>query len=325
MIGQILIGKNTAYLAKRGGGTVASAKEINDLAEGAFGVITEDGTLVTVAGVAAAFLDQKYFYVYVGGATAALTMASKKVVRTNVVMNYLAYAAPVDALAYLGDDNTDTYDLNFPAALLTGDIATVTLVDDSNDTIPQKAIKRYDYRVRSGDTETSVITGLVALVNADPEIATATAIDAGTANQGIRFNAVAGVSLKVLASGILSDAPVTGKVAQNPGVGTPAAIAELESYYSVYKGNTSRLNLNGLLYTETSRVVATDTYDMFNLNYEYTHNGTINSQSATKQTLTIAIPNGAACIASLTTIFGTAFNPGTTAGIESGAAETDES
>ena len=202
MVNQMLIAKDKLYLAKRGGGSIASVKELNDLDYGALAIIAEVAGVLNVVTAAANFADAKYFQIAVGGVTAAQgAVLGKKIERTaSVVPNYFSYAvysAPVAEIMFLGDNDTNVSDLSLPSSFVTGDVLEVQIMDTSNAYIPAKKTERYSYAAKVSDTEATALTGIVAAINAGT-LMTALAIGAGTANAGIKLTGkTAGARYKV--------------------------------------------------------------------------------------------------------------------------------
>lgn len=255
-----------------------SMATINDLTPGAVAFIVDGTTYVTAAMLentgtpehaASVASLAGYTYMQIAFGTSNGTILSKRMYRgSNLILaGHQPYEAPKAEVMYIGDNNSDAYDLNLPTTLVAGTVASITLTEQVNNYIDSTAKRAtYSYTVKNGDTKADVLAGLVALITAG-DIATPVAIGSGTANQGIKLTCkTTGLKMGVALGGILADADVitfynaNGIAVQgagdtnlpvNPykGQGTAAQVIEDVNYWSALLGNTARVSYSDLMFT----------------------------------------------------------------------------
>ncbi len=333
MIPQILVTKSATYAAKRGGSTIATVKEITDLAEGAIAIFNDAGKVIDPAAAATDLADQKRLRIAVGGSTALLTKLSKTIVRENVNYNYKTYSPPVKQRLFIGDDATGAFDLNLPTTLVVGTVLGIVIksVKDGNLNLVTNARFSYEYKVKSGDTKASIAASIAALINAETErIVNATVI--GTTYTGIRLDAVNFDDIiGVQVTGILSNAPiktaygVNGTYSANAfamyeGSGTYAQVLQAEKDAMFFEGKSSINFLETDMFSFAPVADAASTYVIYTINWQYTKRYPASSQPAVEQYLQIAVPTSGTQIANLNTIFALAFD----SIVETGDAESLE-
>lgn len=327
-IQQVLIGKSVAYRAKSGGGSIVNMADVVNLADGAVALFGEDGNLITAAG---GFLDQKAFYIYVGGATAASLRKSKKIVRHGAIYNAVAYDAPVKAINYIGDDGTNVYDVNLPSTLVVDTYAYISVINTTDGIVGTNKARRYQYKVLTGDTKSIVLTALITAMNADADrIAVAAGIDVSSANGGISLTAVDyDTTFAVTVGGILANATISGQtntVLVNYGSGRASQISELEDMALINEGdgNYTFMPSEFFNYAQQVDTATPATYHTYNMSWEYTAHYPANSVPAVPNYLTLAVVTGASQKSTLDTLFAAAFGVVAGAEEESGSSETNE-
>jgi len=279
---QIIIGKNVAYAAKIGGGTIAGITEVNQLAAGAIAVFaSESNVLLTAANVVASMADKKGVWIAVGSGDATkgadTTIITK---RLGVDYRKQAYVAPVKLVKVIGEGATNggatpPGDLNEPTTLVAGDEAFIRVTDTTPGVITTNThIKRYSYVVRTGDTIAIVVAALVAAINADPD---SIVVAADLSSVGISLTAKNyGVTFAISLDGILINATIdepenplstTDSVAINYGKGTYAQIAQLESLFSPQQGNTNKVYQPSLWWTKAAKADSAATYDTYTIGW----------------------------------------------------------
>lgn len=298
---QILIGKQIAYAAKVGGGTIAGVNEIDLLDTGAIAVFSENNVLLTQAGVAASMADQKRIYFAVGNQVDASSKTYLSFVMPRLGVNVVktAYVAPVKQVKFIGYDNvTAGTALNYPT-LLVGDEARVKITDTTKSlrTIAGD-VKRYNVLVKSGSTAASITAETVLAINNDPDsivvaagVATNTGISLTPKNFGVTFDIATG--------GILENATIAEKggviegvsVASNSGEGTYDQVLGLEDVYSAERGNTNRLMQPQLWYSNHSLATVGVTYNMYTLEWNGTRTGANSGQDTYNMHVKIAVPS----------------------------------
>lgn len=325
-VGELLIGKSVAYRAKSGGGSIVNLADVINLDNGAVAFFGEDGNLITAA---AGFADQKKFYIYVGGSEAKYLRKSKAIVRKDAVFNAQAYIAPVKAVKYIGDDTTDVWDLNLPTTLVVGSFAYMSIIETSFGNTGSNRVRRYEYKVLTGDDKADVLAGLVAAINADADrLVNAVANGSGTSTQGIQLTAIDNdVDFMITASGILENATLSGQtnvVLVDSGSGRATQISALEDELMISEGSGNYTYLQDLFYTYAKQVDTAATYTVYNMSWYYTAEYPWGNQPAVPNYLTLAVVTGASQITTLDTLFAAAFGVVSGAEAETGAAESNE-
>jgi len=270
---QILIGKQIAYAAKVGGGTIAGLNELNLLDTGAIACFAENGTILTQAGVAAEMADQKKFYIAVGNQVDIGSKSRISSLIPRVGTNYVktAYAAPVKQKKFVGYDGTTVGTaLNYPT-LVIGDEAQIKITDTTKGlrTVGDE-VKRYNTVVKASDTGATITARLIAAINDDIDrIVNATTV---AVNTGIAIEAKEnGTTFDIALSGIIENATMVEKggavegvaVAPNFGEGTYDLVLAMEDEFSVTRGNTNKLMQPALWYKNTSLATQGLTYNMY--------------------------------------------------------------
>lgn len=275
---RIIIGKNVAYAAKIGGGTIAGVTEVNQLAAGAIAVFaSESNVLLTAANVVASIADKKGVWVAVGSGDATKG-ADTSIITKRLGVDYRkkAYVAPVKAFKVIGEGATNggatpPGALNEPATLVAGDEAFIRITDTTPGVLTTGTnIKRYSYVVRTGDTIAIVVAALVAAINADID-SIVTATDIASVGIGLVTKNF-GVTFAITLDGILSASTidesenplsVTDSIAIKYGNGTYAQVAKLEDLFSAQLGNTNKVYQAGLWWSKTAKADSAATYDMY--------------------------------------------------------------
>lgn len=297
---QILVGKQIAYAAKTGGGTIAGINELDLLDTGAIAVFTEGNVLLTAAGAAAALADIKKIYIAVGNQvdTSSKSYLSSLIPRVGVNYNKQAYVAPTKQVKYVGYDGTTAgTQLNYPT-LVVREEAQVKITDTSLGlrTLGIE-IKRYGTVVKAGDTAAAITARIVTNINADPD---AIVVAAGVAtNTGISLTAKEfGTTFDVSLSGIIQDATIAEKggtiegvaVAFGAGEGTADQILALEDLASVERGNTNRLMQSQLWYSNHSLAGAL-TYNVYDFTFSGRRISATTEQFTYNFNIKVAIPS----------------------------------
>lgn len=306
---QIIIGKNVAYAAKIGGGTIADYKEVGSLAAGAIAVFaSESNTLLTAANVVASMADKKGVYIAVGSGDATkgadLTIIAK---RLGTDYRKQAYVAPVKVFKVIGEGATNggatpPGDLNEPATLVVGDEAFIRITDTTPGVITTNThIKRYSYTVRTGDTIAIVVAALVAAINADTD-SIVTASDIASAGIGLVAKNF-GVNFAISLDGILINSTideaenplsVSDAIAINYGKGTYAQVAQLEALFSPQQGNTNKVYQPSLWWTKAAKADSAATYDTYVISWMGTKERTVSaSLSTVAHEIIVAMPPAA--------------------------------
>lgn len=316
---QILIGKQIAYAAKVGGGTISGINELNLLDTGAIACFAEDNTILTAAGVATELADKKRIYIAVGNQVdVSRSFLSTLIPRSGVDYSKKAYTAPVLQKKFVGYDGTTAgTELALPATLEKGDEGQITIVNTTSGmrTIGTD-IKRYTNNILAGETDgDAFIERLVAQINADPD-RIVNAVEIGTSD-GISLEAIDGTTtFEVSVSGILENASIVEKGAAVEGVavapvfgeGTYDQVLALEDEYSVGRGDTNRLELRSTWYSNHSLATSGLTYNIYTISWMGKRNHNSGEQATYIHEVKIAIPSsGTAPTTAFETIMAEAF------------------
>lgn len=298
---QILVGKNLAYAAKSGGGTIAGINEINLLDTGAIAVFTGQNELVTNANKASIFSDRKSFYIAVGNQvdTDSKTMISLMVPRIGTNYVKQAYIAPVKQVKYVGDDGTTANTgFNFPTLVVGLDDAEIKITDT---TLGLRTIginvKRYNAVIITGSTAATLQAALVATINGDPD---SIVVAAAVGTTGISLTAkLFGTTFDIACAGVLQSATIEEvggaiagvAVAVTLGEGSSDLVQALEDEYSVERGNTNRLWQPQLWYSNHSLVISSTTYNIYTYGWTGKRDSATVEQSTYREELKVAIPS----------------------------------
>jgi hypothetical protein len=289
---------------------IAGIWEIDDLQNGTLAVFDGDGTLID-GSTPVVETDTILFALGADGGTNVSTIVSPVIDRTSLSVTKNVYVAPVAKVMVIGNYTTGvTYNLNLPTltAGLTGSIKLVDLTKDHYDT---SRYINYEYTIKSGETATSLVTAIVALINADTDgIVTADVTDA---DNGFSLTSkTAGKDFSATAEGVFADADVleyknivraktagltvgytsglTATVVANvTGNGTYAQILELEKDSVVERGNSNFPAYNDLFFKEVSRAVSGKTYTVYTLTFRTPADNLLKPQNNPIQMLNIAI------------------------------------
>jgi len=323
----ILIGGNVAY------GAAANKWLVNTLAAGEVGVYNTTGALILGNAVLPAAVNE--FEIYVGSAGVG-TQKSPVINRRTMKVSRQAYVAPVAKVMVVGD-NTNTIggvspSLNLPNPIIGGSTAEITITDLSKPFEDKKKDRVYSIVCTSAEATVSILNRLAAKVNADVNrIVTAAVLPNAT---GLSLTSrLAGRDFTVVCGGILGNADVLARgiganaidvifssvtgfnlgnniangaltvVANNVGAGTAAWVAKQESDFATEKGDIKPFLYSDLLYTEPS-LAANATYDVYLFEWQAANDNILMPKNNFVQMLYLAVPNGAAQLASLNTIFG---------------------
>lgn len=287
-------------------GDIAGAWDIAALTDGALAAFEADGTLIddTTPSV-----DTDYVYFAIGRYGVGAAELSPLVDRATLEVVKQEYTAPVAKVMYIGDDASSTYDLNLPDPLVSGTPVIVDIIDLSLPEYKTERVITVEYVITDGDTQSSILTNLVAAINANARayalvLAATSNTTVGTLGLSLTGQ-TAGKNFTAKVRGVLEDADVveyqmvngvytsgeTTPVNVTVGYGTSAQMAALEAAYSVHEGNINSNYLGNQLYSKTSNVVTGETYTTYSFTWRNPRNSEFPSDQSVKQTLVIAIPH----------------------------------
>lgn len=313
---------NSAYAAKIGGGTIASANETHLLDKGSIAFFDMNGVLMTTS---TTLTGQNRFYCALGQGLGldGVQLEPKVSVIIPRDIYSLSKKAAVSAVAQvdtIGDDGTAGA-ANLPASPVVGTLAGILIVDTSlpvnNIVLPKY---RYEYEVKFGDDEAAILDGLVVLINADPTaIVTAAAIQDTGVTVGISLTAKSvnqpfqtfvgetGAS-DILRNATIQTGGAGGSTALVFGFGQPSDVLQLEQIYSTTDGNTNQIWLPQYYWKRPTLVSAGDTYKLDTLMFPLNHENAIDKVHATTQSLILALKTGTTQLTSVETILGILFS-----------------
>jgi hypothetical protein len=308
---QIFVTKSTVdYGLSTSTGDIAGMNELDKLENGALVCLDADGAFVDDANPAIT-TSGIYFAL---GRTGLPPVISPLIDIASLNYEKSAYVAPVAKIMVLGTNvsGETTYGLNLPSSFTVGTEAGIHIVDASKSHGDTSRYHDFTTNVRSGETATTLMARLLALVNAD-NFVTMASIEAG---KGYSLTAdTAGKEFSVNCSGILEYADVLGYkevvyagtagVASGDtqglttvvranvfGVGTYAEIAALEADYSTEMGNTGLQQRGVALYTGSFGAVSGGTYTTYKLTWQAPGHNVLMPENNPIQLLVIAIPSG---------------------------------
>lgn len=306
---EIVIAKAVTYSAKVGGGTISGYNEVDLLLPGAVAIFTEDEVLITTATLPAAIANVKQFYIAVGQTDkngSNRSYVSQLVDRSAFHRSYCAYVAPVNQAIYVGYDGA-AGTLNLPGTLIPGTIASMSIGVEKEGVEPHVMWSSYQHMVTSVDTDTTIVTDLVAQINADtrPWAKWTAAVIGVSPNLGISITSTENGQILLSSVDELLQYATRGILTPIVyGKGTPAQIAAEELETSSQDGNTNRVLYPAQFYSKPSQVDTTAQYATYTFEWEQERRQNHNAKAGFIKKLTVAVPAGTQLTA-LTTIFTT--------------------
>lgn len=299
---QILVSGQVAYAAKNGGGTISGINELDQLATGAIAIFTDQNELVTTTNPATTLSDRKKFYIAVGNQTDSYSKSIVSVLIPREGTNYSkkVYTAPVKTKKFIGYDGTTVGTALGLPTLVAGDSGQIKVTDTSlglRNFAPDT--KRYEEVVKTGDTDLTFLTRLIAKITDDPDAIVTPALI--NTDDGISLEAKQnGVTFAISVSGILANATIVEKegsvtgvaVAPTYGEGTAEQIAALEDEAKIERGDTNRLIQPSKWFNTTSLVGAALTYDVYSFNWSGVRQSALVNQDTYNQIVRVALPLG---------------------------------
>lgn len=274
---------------------ISSVDDVHLLTEGALAIFDDKNRMLTVANVVANMADTKevrYVTKYGGQ-----LHWSNFITREHATLEAMPSLAAVRQRFFIGNDVAGGA-LNLPGTLVAGMTAHIRIIRN----VPQRegALNKQniEYTVKTGDTPLIVITALVNKINARSDrFANASVVGVGVGIQldTIEFGEVLTVGLDgILESADIRTGGVGNSIAINYGRGTFDQIEYLEKEHSVRSGNTAQVELASYWFKRQNVAVTGTLYDTYTINHNRYHRSASALESATNQTLIVAMPNGAA-------------------------------
>lgn len=302
---QIFVGKDLAYAAKVGGSTISGINELTSLDTGAIAIFTDKNVLVTNANKGTVLDDCKSFYIAVGDqrTPGSKSFLSELIPRTGTSFKKTEYSPAVQLVKYIGNDGTQGA-LNNPTITGVDQELSIKIIDTTPGlrtmgAVDKQEIYRYSIKVKTGDTINTLITALIAKINAD----TNRIVDALVVGSqvGVKLTAIGvGTTFAIAVDGILVNATIEqpegttaaligNSIAMTFGEGTAAQITAMEDAFSVERGNTSRLYLSNLYYSNQSLVTSGSVYDQYSIWWNGRKNMSLGSQDTYRFDVTVAL------------------------------------
>lgn len=328
---QILIGKSVAYGLLRSGATIASINDVNNLAHGAMAFFNEDGHFIDGSGYAADFLDSKYFTIAVGGLTDTETRMSKKINRKCNILGR-GYVAPVKERMFIGDDGSSGYVIGL-AAVAVGQAYTICVEQFTEINLATRFKKHYSYVLKSGDTQSTALTALVALINADADRrVNVTGASLSTANASLRFDFIYQEPLKIYPQDDLAAAAVVTKakysssnaIAPVIGNGTAAQVLELEKACMLNEGDGNTVAWKEEMFSYDTQTDSSATYSQYVISWNNPVSTFYGGHEGVPQILTLAVVTGASQLTQIGALLTAAVSSTASMMSESGVLEENE-
>lgn len=281
----ILITKGSVIYGHNGVNDVDEVYSL--LAQGALVAFAEDGTYLD-ASTTELF---KNFYFALGTQEGAIV--SPLIDYKTFKYSKSAYVAPVTKIIVVGAETGGNGVLNFPSSLTSyiDKSASMLIVDKRKEHWDTRRDHYYNTPITAASTNLSILTALVAKINADPNRVCSAAVAAG--NEGIVLTGLYGDIGYVNMGGVFENTTLAtsgGSVrAYVPGNGTSAQILQLEKDYSPNRGNTTEAPSKTVLYNATSQVVSGETYTTYAITWK-SKSGVTNDRDNFEQELIIAVP-----------------------------------
>ena len=215
-----------------------------------------------------------------------------------------AYAAPVVQVGTIGGVAVSTLPLVANIADYLGGYFSLSIINLSLPVEDSRRYRNYEVRVELGDTIASLVTGLVAEIQADADrIVNAAVVSVVAGNEEISLTAItAGVGFSAIPGDIMRDMPVddvaaaTAVVANVVGVGLPAQLTAYAEDAATHLGYNSQSivkdNLHSRDFTVPVPAVGGNGYDVYVLQWTARRDDKLGSvDQKPVQELLIAVDN----------------------------------
>lgn len=288
----LIVGKNVAYKAKTGGGTIADYTEIPLLAPGAMALFTEDNRLIETTVVAADLVGVKGFYVAVGRTNDQ--QVSNLIDRDAFHRVKCAYVAPVLQV-------TSVSALGLPVTYISGEEGELLINYHVPGREPAIMPERFSVSTKASDTNTTYVQRIVDKINNNSTHFTAVMVGAGVS---ITITAVdKNTRFDVAVRGVLEDATVTITTPAVYSVGDADDMLVAQKESGIYDGNTSPLYLSDKFYSVPSEIVADAQYIQYDIVWKTEARDSNFVRNVATPGVKIIAPTGTAIITALDAIF----------------------
>jgi hypothetical protein len=260
---QILIGRSTVIY---GYNSCDDVDEVySALATGALVAFASDGTYLD-GSTTELFKD---FYFCLGTPEGAIT--TPLINYKTFAYKKTVYVAPVLPIIIVGAETGGNGVLNFPASLTSyiGKSASMLIIDKRKQPNDKSREHWYTVPITSVSTNLTILTALVAAINADTNHICTAAVAAG--NAGIVLTALYGDMAYANMGGVFESTTLATSggsfQAYVEGTGTYAEISQLEQDYSPLRGNINSNVLTTVLWSPTKMAVSGITYTVYSITW----------------------------------------------------------
>jgi len=297
---RLVVLKDVAYAAKKGGGTIAGANELNVLASGALAFLNDRGELLVVtpegvdpvanpAFIASALVaDSKSFTLAVG--RSAGVQVINTIPRQEIeAVTYKGYKAPVAMVVTVGGITAGK-----ALVFAENEEAVVKVYDTSFTSRYNIQDMNVSTMKRIGETNEAVVDRLVAKLNKEDSFVIAAKVGGGTANMGITLTPKdARTTITAAISGTFEFGNIETTTAQIYGDGVGEDILLIEKDFSVEEGNGNYIDYGGDYYKRSFDTDPNANYDVINMIWEGRHSSPTRTHNVMRNRVMIAAIDGA--------------------------------
>lgn len=274
---RVIIVSDGTY-ANDGSATILGGDDVETLATGAIAVLNEDNTLVN--NLAPSFNGDRFYFAIGLDEDNDIVDISPLIDRDSMSFTEIAPAAAVAKVMWIGEDSGADGALNLPSPLVVGTVASIAIVDlEKRHEEIDRGSKVYSHVVTASDTNQTVLTGLMNLINAESNGIVTAALE--NTDKGIKLTGnTAGhnfTAYVTLDDNILSNADVleymmvnkvyddtyTTATACSKGTGLASQMIDDELDSKVRQGYQNSFLYNQELWSFPSNFDATATYKQY--------------------------------------------------------------
>lgn len=284
---KVLIAKDVAYAAKKGGGTVASSSEIKDLEEGAFAILSSKGVVLATTNVGAEVANTDYVEFAIGRKNDVQVVVVPRKNTYQKRVDYRAYVKPVITVGGITTAKALTISSTGDATIRISDVSFTSRYNV--DLINVSAYKT------ASMTNEAFVDKLVEKINtADESFVIASKVNSGS-NFGITITPKEnGVSISVQLSEMFEGNNIEQTTSPVYGSGSGVDILQLEKDASVEEGNGNYVDYTNDYFKVPTQTDESSNYDLTVFNWEGVSKSPSSSKSVMHNILTLATIEGAA-------------------------------
>lgn len=285
---RLFVLKDVPYASKVGGGTIASIKEVGELAPGALAVFTDRGALLDVASagaLATATDDVKTLQMAVGREEDTQVIQVPRVIPNITVNNYKPLVK-------------GKLRFEIPANIANGE-GTLLILD--NTFTSRYATRRKDVTLIKKATQTveQYVDALIAEVNKSDWLSAAKVVITAGTQFAIEITVSSSnvsdlrTTLTGAKDGVLSETVILENVDFAYGQGLGYDVLQLEKDFSSEEGNHGYIELTQDFYSRPYEASISSNYDVINILWEGTHSSPTRSHNVMRNRLVLSCVNGA--------------------------------